>query len=131
MTGNGLPPGNQHGQPPKVSENTTAIRPHAGTADESSRTAEAAQWYSYSRSKERWEMAADLEAAATQAMTILTFEEQARFLELHPAWSPLLNEDAEVVAMQGPSGVLFPLECIAAYTCYETRRLPAQRGASS
>ena len=76
-----------------------------------------AHWFSYSRSNERWEMAADLEAVATQAMTILTLEEQARFLELHPAWSPMLNDESEVVGMQGPSGTAFPLESIANFAC--------------
>lgn len=50
-------------------------------------------------------------------MTALGLEEQARFLDLHPAWSPVLNDDAEVVAMQGPSGTAFPLECIAGFVC--------------
>jgi hypothetical protein len=48
-------------------------------------------------------------------MTILTIEEQAEFLDLHPGWSPLLNEGAAVAGFQGPSGLVFALEYIASF----------------
>ncbi len=74
-----------------------------------------AREYTYSITKEGWEVARARETTPTIAMTILTIEEQAEFLDLHPGWSPLLNEEAAVAGFQGPSGLIFALEYIASF----------------
>jgi hypothetical protein len=71
--------------------------------------------YSITNTKEEREIVRSGETVPKTAMMTLTIDEQAEFLDLHPGWSPLLNEEAAVAGFQGPSGLIFALEYIASF----------------
>lgn len=70
--------------------------------------------------REEWKIAR-APRIETPAITMMkpTIDDHAKFLDLHPGWSPLLDEKAEVTGFQGPSGVTFPLESIASFLADE------------
>ena len=74
-----------------------------------------AREYTYSITKEERGIARSREPVPKITMMTLTIEEQAAFLDLHPGWSPLLNEEDAVAGFQGPSGLIFALEYIASF----------------